>query len=72
LNFGREAPKVKMDDEKARAYADLAMKMTELHASVALLARNVEKMARTDAEVTEMTKIFHGVYVSDEHLDHSA
>jgi hypothetical protein len=52
-----------MDDEKARAYAELAAKMTELHASIALLSQNVDKMARTDAEVTSMTKIFQGVYV---------
>ncbi|GLD96066.1 hypothetical protein PINS_up004744 [Pythium insidiosum] len=51
-----------MDDEKTRAYAELASKMTELHASVALLTQNVEKMARTDAEVAAMTKIFHGVF----------
>lgn len=52
-----------MDDEKAHAYAELAAKMTELHASIALLAHNVDKMARTDAEVTSMTKIFQGVCV---------
>lgn len=52
-----------MDEEKARAYVELASKMTELHASIALLTQNVDKMARTDAEVTSMTKIFQGVYV---------
>lgn len=55
--------KSKMDDEKARAYVELASKMTELHASIALLTQNVDKMARTDAEVTSMTKIFQGVCV---------
>lgn len=53
-----------MDEEKARAYAELASKMTELHASIALLTQNVGQMARTDAEVTSMTKIFQGVYVA--------
>lgn len=56
-----------MDEEKARAYAELASKMTELHASIALLTQNVDKMARTDAEVTSMTRIFHGVYVFTMH-----
>lgn len=51
-----------MDEEKVQAYADLATQMMELHASIALLAQNVEKMARTDEEVTDMTRIFHGVY----------
>ncbi|RLN11006.1 hypothetical protein BBJ28_00023809 [Nothophytophthora sp. Chile5] len=54
-----------MDEEKAQAYADLASKMMELHASIALLAQNVDKMARTDEEVTSMTRIFHGVYVGN-------
>ena len=51
-----------MDREKAQAYAELAAQMTELHTSIALLAQNVEKMARTDAEVADMTCIFNGVY----------
>ncbi|RMX64197.1 hypothetical protein KXD40_005845 [Peronospora effusa] len=51
-----------MDEEKVQAYADLAAQMMELHASIALLAQNVEKMARTDEEVTNMTRIFNGVY----------
>lgn len=53
-----------MDHEKTEAYAALAAQLMELHASVALLAQNVEKMARTDEEVTSMTRIFNGVYVS--------
>lgn len=52
-----------MDEEKAQAYAELAARMEELHGSVALLARNVDRMARTDEQVTAMTKIFHGVCV---------
>jgi hypothetical protein len=55
-----------MDDEKVQAYADLAAQMMELHASIALLAQNVEKMARTDEQVTSMTRIFNGVYVGIE------
>lgn len=51
-----------MDEEKVQAYADLAAQMMELHASIALLAQNVEQMARTDEEVTAMTRIFNGVY----------
>ncbi|CAI5711095.1 unnamed protein product [Hyaloperonospora brassicae] len=51
-----------MDREKAQAYAALAAQMTELHTSIALLAQNVEKMARTDAEVAAMTCIFNGVF----------
>ncbi|KAF4317655.1 hypothetical protein BBO99_00002579 [Phytophthora kernoviae] len=51
-----------MDEEKVQAYEELAAKMMELHASVALLAQNVEKMARTDEEVTSMTRIFNGVF----------
>ncbi|KAG7383266.1 hypothetical protein PHYPSEUDO_003889 [Phytophthora pseudosyringae] len=51
-----------MDEEKVQAYADLAAQMMELHASIALLAQNVEKMARTDEEVTSMTRIFNGVF----------
>ncbi|KAG3051159.1 hypothetical protein PI124_g24198, partial [Phytophthora idaei] len=31
--------------------------------SIALLSQNVEKMVRTDEEVTSMTRIFNGVYV---------
>lgn len=52
-----------MDEEKAQAYAELAARMEELHGSVALLAQNVDRMARTDEQVTSMTKIFHGVCV---------
>ncbi|POM72725.1 Hypothetical protein PHPALM_10520 [Phytophthora palmivora] len=52
-----------MDEDKVQAYADLAAQMMELHASIALMAQNVEKMARTDEEVTSMTRIFNGVYV---------
>ncbi|KAE8888587.1 hypothetical protein PF005_g2839 [Phytophthora fragariae] len=52
-----------MDQEKTEAYAALAAQLMELHASVALLAQNVEKMARTDEEVTSMTRIFNGVCV---------
>ncbi|KAE9027179.1 hypothetical protein PR001_g312 [Phytophthora rubi] len=51
-----------MDQEKTEAYAALAAQLMELHASVALLAQNVEKMARTDEEVTSMTRIFNGVF----------
>uniref|UniRef100_M4BSD9 Uncharacterized protein n=1 Tax=Hyaloperonospora arabidopsidis (strain Emoy2) TaxID=559515 RepID=M4BSD9_HYAAE len=51
-----------MDRQKAQAYADLAAQMMELHTSIALLAQNVEKMAKTDEEVTAMTCIFNGVY----------
>ncbi|CAH0479497.1 unnamed protein product [Peronospora belbahrii] len=50
-----------MDEEKVQAYADLAAQMMELHASIAVLAQNVEKMAKTDEEVTDMTRIFNGV-----------
>lgn len=49
-----------MSDEKARAYEELAAKLTELHGSIALLAQNVDKMAQTDAEVTAMAGIFQG------------
>lgn len=52
-----------MDPEKARAYEELAAKMAELHASVALLAQNVDRMAQTDEQLTSVTKIFHGVCV---------
>ncbi|KAF4139854.1 hypothetical protein GN958_ATG10962 [Phytophthora infestans] len=52
-----------MDEEKVQAYADLAAQMMELHASIALLSQNVEKMVHTDEEVTSMTRIFNGVYV---------
>ncbi|KAG6962362.1 hypothetical protein JG687_00007183 [Phytophthora cactorum] len=51
-----------MDKEKVQAYADLAAQMMELHASIALLSQNVEKMVRTDEEVTSMTRIFNGVF----------
>lgn len=52
-----------MDEDKARAYAELAARMEELHASVARLADNVDRMARSDAEAAAMTRIFHGVCV---------
>jgi NADH:ubiquinone oxidoreductase subunit D len=52
-----------MSTEKSRAYEDLAVKMTELHASVSCLTQNIEKMTKTDAEITSMTKIFNQVYV---------
>ncbi|DBA04164.1 TPA: LOW QUALITY PROTEIN: hypothetical protein N0F65_004272 [Lagenidium giganteum] len=51
-----------MDDEKAEAYEELASRMTELHASVALLTHNVEKMAQTDMQVAEMAKVFQQVF----------
>ncbi|KAH7476481.1 hypothetical protein PRIC1_000490 [Phytophthora ramorum] len=51
-----------MDEEKEEMYTHLAAQMLELHASIALLAQNVEKMARTDEEVTSMTRIFNGVF----------
>ncbi|CEG39982.1 uncharacterized protein PHALS_10206 [Plasmopara halstedii] len=51
-----------MDEEKVRVYADVAAQMMELHASIALLTQNLEKIARTDKEVTSMTRIFNGVF----------
>lgn len=51
-----------MDEEKIQAYADVAAQMMELHASIALLTQNIEKLARTDEEVTSMTRIFNGVF----------
>ena len=50
-----------MSAEKSQAYEELAAKMTELHGSVALLSQNLQKMAKTNAEVSSMTKIFNRV-----------
>ncbi|KAI9910618.1 hypothetical protein PsorP6_010368 [Peronosclerospora sorghi] len=49
----------RMNDDKAQAYTELAAELMELHASV---AQNVEKMARTDEEISAMAQIFNRVF----------